>query len=326
MINLLDDTAERVFHDEGLKIGKIVTFNSKSKILSFPSLPHKEFYESTSNAVGRIFIKYRSKEDNDKVFWYTKTGFCIKRDTVITSCLAIEELNFEKVYIFFGCDATVESEIDLTHLDEFGIELVSCGRAFDALFRDPIILKGSDDHLYSWLICNDIEILQFKGEPPIDQQYLLPMIPTKKQTTDYYVMGYPGHIDLKQFADLYGERSMKYGLLYVDVHNYTRGFQRKTIFIGEALTFDEKVITHQCPTFKGTAGGILADSEYDKKFIGIHIGGTKEVGNVALSVTHPVFWHVYKTYVLDGDPQFLNENRAELEPFLNYFKFNQIKR
>ncbi|EFA80016.1 hypothetical protein PPL_06837 [Heterostelium album PN500] len=312
-----------------------ITLDSHSKIIGRRDLQYKETYENTSSAVGRIFVSFKVREEEYPV-WCSGTGFCVKNDLVMTAGHVLaypvnpndpietqemqRNMKYEKIYIFFGPDATITSEIDLTNIDkEIMYELESCGRDFDQSFKDPLVFSGSNDQRYLWPTHNDLEVLRFKGTPPTDINILFPMIPTNDQEIEHYVMGYPGYIDLTKFlSDYKGTNDQDLEALYINVRKESRGFQRKTIFIGKVDNFKDNGITHSCPTLKGTAGGILAISQHERKFVGVHLGGTQETGKIALSVTHPLFWHLYRTFVLDD--QFIQDNLVQLESYLNHIK------
>ncbi|EFA80022.1 hypothetical protein PPL_06843 [Heterostelium album PN500] len=321
-IPLSPDSAERVFHENGKPIGQIVTLNSNSKIIG-KSLQHKEAYENTSSGVGRIFVKYNVKGENEPV-WCSGTGFCVKNNLVMTAAHVLAypvdiHLKYDKIYIFFGPDATITSEIDLTNINvETMHELESCGRDYDYKFNDPFIVTDHKNTPYSWHTRNDLEVLRFKGTPPTGINIIFPMPPTNDIEIDHYVMGYPGHIELEKFiSDYKGSTEQNLGALYVQVNQESRGFQRKTVSIGKVVRSNENVISHLCPTLKGASGGIFAISQHERKFVGVHLGGTEETGNIALSVTHPLFLHIYRTFVLDDD-QFIQDNLKNLELYLNH--------
>ncbi|EFA80021.1 hypothetical protein PPL_06842 [Heterostelium album PN500] len=334
IIPLSSDSLERVFHENGQTIGQIITFNSKSKI-GKSDFQNKESYENTSSAVGRIFVKYNVIGEKEPV-WCSGTGFYVKNNLVMTAAHVIaypvdtkapketqemqRNLEYDKIYIYFGVDASIGNEIDLKNIDtEEMYELESCGRDYDYAFNDSFIVNDLNDQPYSWHTRNDLEVLRFKGTPPTDIDIIFPMIPADDKEIDHYVMGYPGHIELEKFISDYQGTAENLETLFINVNRESRGFQRKTVSIGKVTRVDDKVISHRCPTLKGASGGILAISQHERKFVGVHLGGTEETGNIALSVTHPLFWHVYKTLVLDD--QFIQDNLQHLQHYLNHFNY-----
>ncbi|EFA80023.1 hypothetical protein PPL_06844 [Heterostelium album PN500] len=329
---------QKVFDQDGKIIGQIVPFNSRSKLVKV--VANKEFYEKTSGAVGRIFIKYQVPGKVEPV-WTSGTGFCVKKDLVMTAghILTFEvdttapietqemqrNLKYEKVYIYFGNDATMGVEVILNKMDvDYMYELESCGRDFEQLFKDPFSVTDFNGKPNNWIPANDLEVLRFKGTPPASIDILFPMLPTNDLSVDHYVMGYPGHVNLDKFITDHKGTSVKLidlENLYKQVFIDSNHFERKTVCIGKVIKSEMNVITHRCPTLGGTSGGIFASSQHERKFIGVHLGGGHDIGNLAISVTHPLFWYLYKTYVLDD--QFIQDNRKHLEQYLIYF--NHIK-
>ncbi|EFA80014.1 hypothetical protein PPL_06835 [Heterostelium album PN500] len=346
-IKVLDPKcAERLFFDNGKIAGDIRTFNSESKILSKPLLTNKEFYENTSEAVGRIFVRFII---NNEAKWSRGTGFCVKRDTIITArhvlLLSLDpnppDINrYDKIYIYFGCNASVDQEITLSNCaDSIATakpgfyELESLGREFDSIFKEKLFVKKIDNHsqLCSWPTENDIEVFKFKDKTYFHDHFILPMIPSiinnnSNQTINtHYVMGYPDAIELSDYTSEYpeeinGKEPMDIIIQYAQILNQFKIFEHKTMCISnKLLCLERNVLLHHCPTLRGTSGGILAEFDQKKKFIGIHLGGSQEIGNIAISVTHPLFCHIYQEYVL-VDKDFENINRDSLKPYIDYIK------
>ncbi|EFA80015.1 hypothetical protein PPL_06836 [Heterostelium album PN500] len=321
--------------ENGKTIGDIVLFTSESKILG--DLPHKEAYEKTSKAVGRIFVSFKIPNKKE-LSWFGGTGFCVKKDLVMTAAhvtaypvninapLETQEmqrnLKHEKIYIFFGTDATTESEVDLENINPTTMyELESYGKLES---NYPLVVSGDDNKQHPWHP-NDLEVLKFKGKPPTDIDILFPILPTDDRQVVHYAMGYPNYVNLNDFVSSYGTSDTNnLIILYTNVSQQSRNFEKKTIFIEKIAKFRDHVISHHCPTLKGVSGGILAISQHERKFVGVHLGGNSVIGNFAISVTHPTFWHLYKTFVLDG--QFIKENYKHLEDYLNYFKYTSPKK
>ncbi|EFA84479.1 hypothetical protein PPL_02513 [Heterostelium album PN500] len=337
---LSSDSAECVFHVEGNKIGYIATLNSYSKILGKPHLQHKLTYENTSKGIGRIFVSYNiskisnNEPEKEKLSWFCGTGFCVKSNLVMTASHVLqypvdskaskeikeiqENLRYDKIYIYFGTNATINDEINLSEIDPKSMyELESCGNFSYPKYQ--LISTGQNGQKYAWHTLNDLQVLRFKGTPPAGIEILLPMIPTNDAEHDsHYVMGYPGHVELDHFVlDYKGALDQHLTKLYDDLVQDSASFQKKTVYVGQVVSFDN-VLSHQCPTLKGTSGGILANGNrlHEKKFIGVHLGGDIEAGNIAISVTHQLFWDVYRTYVLDD--QFIQNNLEDLQPYLNF--------
>ncbi|EFA80019.1 hypothetical protein PPL_06840 [Heterostelium album PN500] len=341
IISLGPNAAELVFHNEnGETIGQILTFNSRSKILNKHGVQDKETFENTSSAIGRIFVSFNEPGKVEPV-WFCGTGFRVKNDLVMTAAHVIaypvdtnapketqemqRNLKFHKIYIFFGTDATMDMEINLSNIDndERIFELVTYPYTIPSNHVPSLIVTGDNDQRYRWDTPNDLAILRFSGTIPTNTNILFPMIPEPNNQIiteiDHYVMGYPGHIELKRFVSDYGGVINDTVLsLYSNVNKESCGFQKKTVCVGKVTRYIDNILSHRCPTLRGSSGGIIASSQHERKFVGVHLGGTQETGNVALSVTHPLFWHVYSNYILDD--QFIQDNAQHLQSYINHFQ------
>ncbi|EFA84477.1 hypothetical protein PPL_02511 [Heterostelium album PN500] len=286
----------------GSDLDKIFTLNSESKInLPDTELPDRLNYETASKAVGRIFVRFLLPGNIEE--WNFGTGFCVKNDTVVTSGHLLQYqdqskiFEHDKIYIYFGYDATIESEIFLDDIDNN-----------EGVFELELVFGNSN-----------VNILKFKSEPPLDQEYLLPMIPTNDLSSNHFVIGYPNHIDFDRFVDEF--RHLDAGQIMISIIMNTRGFQHKTIFNQTSNIKDIKEIKllHHCQALPGTSGGVLSNSKHQRTFSGIHIGGWSNSENVALSVTNPLFWNAYHDYVLN-DSVFIKDNNSMLEPYMSFFQ------
>ncbi|EFA79802.1 hypothetical protein PPL_06621 [Heterostelium album PN500] len=333
-------TLQKVFHQDGNIIGQIVTFNALSELAK--DVPKKKIYQKTSHGVGRIFVKYHVPGIVEPV-WQCGTGFCIKKGIVMSAGHVFtfkvdknapietqemqKNLKYQKIYIYFGPHASLDVDGLPVSMDNF-YELESLGRDFDQKFKAPLSSTDLNGKTFHWNPANDLEVLKFKEKPPKHVKILLPMLPTNPQAVDHYVMGYPGFVTLDKFKADYDVSSVKLGLesLYIEVVKGTRYFENKTVFIGKVVKIENNVITHLCPTLAGTSGGILANTEQKRKFVGVHLGGSQEIGNIAISVTHPLFWDIYETYVLKNDDKFIKKNLKHLKEYLIYFNYIKLNK
>ncbi|EFA84478.1 hypothetical protein PPL_02512 [Heterostelium album PN500] len=265
-------------------------FNSRLEVPP-PNLEYKQHYESACKAVGRIIVRLSKEDEKDE--WKYGTGFCVKKDIIITAAHVLQNPKSKNIsiYIYFGNDAHIEREIAMCGIDNTrGVfRLKSCGREFDNQFKEPLLIPGVDksqDKQYNWFINNDLEVLRFENNnSPIKQGYLFPMIPSGPTASKvHYVMGYPGYADLDTFIRKLSGVDNKINKNIYNFYSAYRGFQRKTICIGKVTGSNEKVLTHQCPTLPGTSGGVLANSEFKDQFIGIHLGSNTLTGNIALTL------------------------------------------
>ncbi|EFA80020.1 hypothetical protein PPL_06841 [Heterostelium album PN500] len=334
---------ERFTHNNrGVIDGDISMFNSKTELVNseITSISYKKDIEKIAKSVGRLFIRY--KDDKDNLFWFTGTGFCISRDKVVTAAQLVRPkkqnndstLTLDKIFIFFKSDATVEEEIELSTIE----------REEDFYELQPIVdLQQYQNHKltytknqqhYNWSVQHSLEILQVVGNAPANAQYILPALPsiahpilTNSDSNKFYLIGYPLYIEEDEFKRWYKdsrnnidrEYEINFNNLYKLASRYTKAFQRKTISFSEVADIsDNELSAHQIPSLAGCSGGVIGSVRKGNQFLGIHIGGVESLfTNFAISVTHPLFYEIYKKYVL-SDPSFLEKHEPILKPYINY--------
>ncbi|EFA80018.1 hypothetical protein PPL_06839 [Heterostelium album PN500] len=325
---LQQESAEKgLFQNEYIQ--HVRTINSMSKIVPIPpEIANSQNYSSTSKAVGRIIILthvIRLKAKGQKDAWQCGTGFCVSNDTVVTAAHVFHnpDSKYINIYMFFGYNAHIPSEIDMDDIDNCdGVyELISLGREFHDQFKDPLLVRGVDNsnQQFKWYFDNDLQFLKFKNKPN-DHTYLIPKLPDIEGLKDHFVMGYPGLPDMDTFVKRFSLSLKQDELSYIDAcFKAYAGFQKKTVCIGtiHPCRSNVQVLSHCCPTFTGTSGGILANSQYNQQFIGIHIGNATETGSIAISVTHPLFAYLYSKYVLI-DEDFIIKNHVLLAPYIEF--------
>ncbi|KYQ91585.1 hypothetical protein DLAC_07353 [Tieghemostelium lacteum] len=318
--SLETDYGERVFQDKlGMVDGKIMTLNSKGKITQTSlNTETKSMIEKSSAPIGRLFVSYSNGQENK---WFAGSGFLVSPTHVITAYHVVkpthENFTLNKVYIYFGVDATFAREVISDKLPEMedAFELKEVPRDFDKKFTKPMTFKDT-----TWKTTNDIAILKFVDKTP-GINYLFPLF---SENTDggHFVVGYPGFINVEKFKIDYGDNhGNALDNLYSQVQQDTLGFQHKTVSINQQSGNEsgDNLSSHQCPTLRGTSGGLIGKlNNVNPHFVGIHIGGDGDMQiNYWISIKHPLFVHIYFNNI--ANEQFILENQTILQPYIEYY-------
>eukprot|EP01133_Synstelium_polycarpum_P015444 gene15444-18319_t len=207
------------------------------------------------------------------------------------------------VYIYFGVVATY-IEVDphcIQELDD----------AYELSLVTP--LRNSRD----WNKDKDISILKFtSNRMPPGSDYLLPSDATTEDNC--YVIGYPSLNRDMLFQDDFEDSTTELSNnLYEQISSQPYFLDHKVVSTSNQCSIQKDgLLTHLCPTLKGTSGGLFGVLG-KSTFTGIHIGG--ELGhNYAISVQHPSFIQAYLTHVVTES--FMEKHRQDLVPLVDRYQ------
>ncbi|KYQ92236.1 hypothetical protein DLAC_07083 [Tieghemostelium lacteum] len=320
----------RVFQDHlGIVNGTIYPLNSRHQLYHSPLYSSFKYdIEKCSKSVGRLYSRYQCDTDPSDIQWCIGCGFCVSPEKVLTLYHLVKPLCYKEdrvyklthIFIYFGVDAT-EGEVHTTtiHKNPYAYELVHISdRKVDGLFPDSLPLGGRDD--LPWDTMNDFTFLQFSDlkKVPKDLEYVLPQFPiTLPSANEIYLIGYPSKIKYSKFNEDNPNAINIHGL-YRWMKHETKRFQHKVVSFSEGVFYDSSLSIHKCPSLRGQAGGLLGNFFTDSKFVGIHLGGTKE-NNMAISVGYPSFVYLYFQYIA-SDRDFFKKHQNDLREYQLYYE------
>lgn len=140
-----------------------------------------------------------------------------------------------------------------------------------------------------------------------------------------FVIGYPGFIAEDKFIEDYANNSSNLTddakALHKYVHDQSGGFERKVVSIGSMQVNKKGLITHRCPTLRGTSGGILCQIDNIQggmpTFVGIHIGGcTSMENNFAVPICQAEFGLELVYHLCKHNVDVLKAHAAQFRPIV----------
>ncbi|KYQ91314.1 hypothetical protein DLAC_08261 [Tieghemostelium lacteum] len=319
------DSGEQVFQEKsGLVEGFIFSVNSRHE-LNYCSIAasFKSNIEKCTTAVGRIFSRYDSPNAEPK--WWCGTGFCVNENSVLSAHHVVKPRHIEngntytlsEVYIYFGVNAKDGEEVSCnfirTNADSYQLTLLTT--LVDKYFPDKISTVGGT---YTWEYLNDFAILTFKDKKPKDMCYLLPKYPFV-ESDKFFTIGYPGYISQPKFKEDYPQETTNIDGLYATVYRDTNQFEHLVVSVGIGTLKDKTLSTHRCPTLRGISGGILGTDKSGSYFVGVHIGGDKDMkNNFAISITYPAFVYAYFQHIVNDS--FFQQHITDLHQYKSYYE------
>lgn len=336
-----EDDGERIFQRKpsGLLEGQILKLNNSGKLFGdvlFPDM--KKRLEHIAAVVGIIYAGYKT-DGNDELEYWSGSGFRVSEDVIITAEHVVKPIHqdgaktykLEKIYVFFGADATEDKEISSNQLsaNDDAFELKPLSREVDSHFKDLMKFQAEGKEDFEWKTLNDFSFLKFADRKPTTSSFALPVSPKTfeklTETTNCFVIGYPGHVSLVKFKEDYGSDAGQVETLYEAVRQQMQNFEHKIISVGVCTHGTPGgLLAHRCPTLRGTSGGLFGILDDDEiKFAGVHIGGSKRMdNNFAVPANMPAFVYSYMRNVVTKD--FLEKNKGALQPLLEYYE--QLKK
>lgn len=282
--------------------------------------------ESSAECVGRVLSMYKDKDGVYHAF--AGTGFSVTSSIVATAQHVIKPshhdgaLTLDKVYFTFTVNAQYDDEVKVGDEDVYEMELLP--KYVDTLTE----FQDNSDYAIGgeqWGTINDFAFLRFKDHRT--DKYSLPARPSN-DVTDCFVIAYPGYIGKQKFLEDYcggngytSEAEENIGRLYATVKKGMDSFEKKIVSGGKSSYSSTKgYMNHQCPTIRGTSGGLLMmspSSNCSTYFSAIHVGGNWDIQrNVAIPVSCTEFCVEYAKAIED-EKEFIKINKQSLR---EYFK------
>lgn len=253
-----------------------------------------------AECVGQINAVYTSTSSNQPKR-YRGSGFWISPTRILTARHVLKSPRIIDNVEWVLSDLYIDNRPTITKFD------IGCAVKLKIPNPEDIIVTSAPGFYLEttpqgekrcWKTNNDFIIVNTFDESYTHGNYATPVPPPFAYSASCAVIGYPSSISQEKFAQDYQPfpETVTSSQCYHAVASVMRGFNDRIVAQNNFWPdrHDQTgVLQHDCPTLRGTSGGLLVDlhtllEQKKNVFTGIHLGGNIRMhNNYALAVSYP---------------------------------------